>query len=245
MSARVAPPAAVVALHTRPRAVVFDMDGTLLDTEGLAARAWPLAATAIGVEFDAALVPTMIGRNTRDCMTLIVERHGAAFPVDAFIEAMRAAFDDLILHEGIGVMPGAQALLEWLAGCGIPAAVATSTRRVRAEAKLADAGLLPHFRGVTGGDEVNRGKPAPDIYLLAASRLGVDAPHCLAIEDSEPGFLAAHHAGMPVVFVPDQAPPSPALLAYAPRIAATLDDVREWLASLPPAAQVRPRARGA
>jgi len=124
MSARVAPPAAV-ALHTRPRAVVFDMDGTLLDTEGLAARAWPLAATAIGVEFDAALVPTMIGRNTRDCMTLIVERHGAAFPVDAFIEAMRAAFDDLILREGIGVMPGAQALLEWLAGCGIPAAVAT------------------------------------------------------------------------------------------------------------------------
>ncbi|HEY7903145.1 MAG TPA: HAD family phosphatase [Casimicrobiaceae bacterium] len=245
MSAPVASPATAAVLRARPRAVVFDMDGTLLDTEGLAARAWPLAASAIGVEFDAALVPAMIGRNTRDCMTLIVERHGAAFPVDDFVEAMRAAFDDLILREGIGVMPGAQSLLEWLAGRGIPAAVATSTRRVRAEAKLADAGLLPHFRGVTGGDEVHRGKPAPDIYLLAASRLGVDAPHCLAIEDSEPGFLAAHHAGMPVVFVPDQAPPSPALLAYAPRIVATLDGVREWLEGLPPATQAASRAHGA
>lgn len=242
MSARAA---TAVPLRARPRAVVFDMDGTLLDTEGLAARAWPLGASAIGVEFDAALVPRMIGRNTRDCVTLIVERHGAAFPVDALVEAMRVAFDDLILHEGIDVMPGAHALLEWLAGCGIPTAVATSTRRSRAEAKLADAGLLAHFRGVTGGDEVSRGKPEPDIYLLAASRLGVAAPHCLAIEDSEPGFLAAHRAGMAVVFVPDQAPPSPSLLAHVPRIAATLDDVRNWLSSLPPAADADPHARRA
>ena len=99
--------------------------------------------------------------------------------------------------------------------------------------------------GVTGGDEVSRGKPEPDIYLLAASRLGVAAPHCLAIEDSEPGFLAAHRAGMAVVFVPDQAPPSPSLLAHVPRIAATLDDVWNWLSSLPPAADADPHARRA
>ena len=131
----------------------------------------------------------------------------------------------------------------WLEGA--LAQIRTEITAVRAEAKLADAALLAHFRGVTGGDEVSRGKPEPDIYLLAASRLGVAAPHCLAIEDSEPGFLAAHRAGMAVVFVPDQAPPSPSLLAHVPRIAATLDDVRNWLSSLPPAADADPHARRA
>jgi len=216
-----------------PHGVVFDMDGTLLDTEGLASRAWPIAARAIGVEFDVSLIGSMVGRNSRDCSVLISDRHGVQFPVDALMTAMRSAFEELMAREGVAVMPGAVELLEWLAAARVPMAVATSTRRERAEVKLGEAGLLRHFHGVTGGDEVARGKPAPDIYRLAAQRLGVEPARCLAVEDSEPGYDAAVAAGMPVVFVPDQAEPSARLLAARPRIFATLADVHRWLASLP------------
>jgi HAD superfamily hydrolase (TIGR01509 family) len=212
-----------------PQAVVFDMDGTLLDTERLAGRAWPLAARALGIAFDDALVQTMVGRNSRDCAVLIAERHGDAYPVDALMQAMREAYDGLVAREGIAVKDGAHELIDWLAMQRVPMAVATSTRRARAKAKLADAGLLPRFAEVTGGDEVQRGKPAPDSYLLAAARLGVDPAACLAVEDSEPGYVAAAAAGMHVAYVPDQAPPSRALLARNPRLFDTLSHLHRWL----------------
>jgi beta-phosphoglucomutase-like phosphatase (HAD superfamily) len=82
---------------------------------------------------------------------------------------------------------------------------------------------------VVGGDDVTRGKPAPDIYLAAAAALRADPLHCLAIEDSEPGFRAAHAAGMMTILVPDIATPSAELLALAPRIVRSLAEVRELL----------------
>ena len=214
-----------------PAAVIFDMDGTLLDTERLSKRAWPIAATRLGVAFDADLPLAMVGHNTRDCARMIVARHGPAFPVDALLQAMRDAYDDLAEREGIVVMPGARDLVAWLAAQGIALGVATSTRRARAEAKLAAAGLLPHFAVLVGGDEVEHGKPAPDIYLAAAGRLGQPPARCVAVEDSEAGYLSAHRAGMTVALVPDLMPPSPAVLALDARVVPTLAGVQAWLAA--------------
>ena len=94
-------------------------------------------------------------------------------------------------------------LLAWLEGEAIPKAVATSTRKSRAEAKLSRTGLLPRFSTLVGGDEVACGKPAPDIFLEAAARLAIDAGACLVLEDSEPGMRGAIAAGMAAVMVPD------------------------------------------
>ena len=212
-----------------PAAVIFDMDGTLLDTERLSKRAWPIAAAVLGIEFDADLPLAMVGRNTRDCAQMIVARHGPAFPVDALMRAMRDAYDDLASREGIAVMPGAVELIAWLKARRIPLGVATSTRRLRAEAKLEASGLLRHFAALVGGDEVEHGKPAPDIYLAAAARLGQPPQRCVAIEDSEAGYLSAHRAGMTVALVPDLLPPSPAVRALHARVVPTLASVQSWL----------------
>src|SRR5262245_13830094 len=158
----------------RPAAVIFDMDGLMLDTEPLAARAWGEAAAALGVAFDMSLAQAMIGRNFADCGALLRARYAAPYPVDALLGSWHAAYDRIVAREGLALKPGLNELLEWLEANAIPRAVATSTRRERARSKLEHTGLLPRFHDFVGGDEVMRGKPAPDIYVEAARRLGAN-----------------------------------------------------------------------
>jgi HAD superfamily hydrolase (TIGR01509 family) len=217
----------------RPAAVIFDMDGLMLDTERLAPRAWVDAAAAMGVEFDLALTQPMIGRNFRDCQAIIARHYGEAFPTAELMRAWHVAYDAIVEREGILVKPGLLALLDWLDTEGIPKGVATSTRRDRAQAKLELTGLLPRFTALVGGDEVTHGKPAPDIFLAAAARLDEAAAHCLVLEDSEPGVRAALAAGMTPIMVPDLHLPSADLLALSPLVLESLADVPAHLAPLP------------
>jgi HAD superfamily hydrolase (TIGR01509 family) len=218
---------------TRPVAVIFDMDGLMLDTESLALQTWRDAAAAIGVEFDLALLPAMIGRNYRDCREMLREHYGATYPVEQLTATCLTIFDAIVARDGVAQKPGLRELLDWLEGENVARAVATSTRRDRAEAQLAQQGLLERFALLVGGNEVERGKPAPDIFLLAASRLAVAAGDCVVLEDSEPGVRAALAAGMMPIMVPDLHRPSPDLLAREPLVLPSLHDVRTHLALLP------------
>jgi HAD superfamily hydrolase (TIGR01509 family) len=219
-----------VPITRRPAAVIFDMDGLMLDTEPLAARAWGEAATALGVDFDMSLARAMIGRNFADCATMLRARYAAPYPVDALLGSWHAAYDAIVEREGLALKPGLHPLLEWLEANAIPRAVATSTRRERARAKLERTSLLPRFHDIVGGDEVARGKPAPDIYVEAARRLGTDVAYCVALEDSEPGIRAALAAGMSPIMVPDLHPPSPELVALDVVVLPSLHDVlRHWM----------------
>jgi len=217
----------------RPQAVIFDMDGLMLDTERLAPRAWVDAAASMRVEFDMALTKPMVGRNFRDCQAIVDAHYGPAYPTAALMQAWHVAYDAIVAREGIIVKAGLVALLDWLDAQGIAKAVATSTRRDRAQAKLAQTALLPRFATLVGGDEVVRGKPAPDIFLEAASRLKQPATGCIVLEDSEPGVRAALAAGMTPIMVPDLHLPSAALLAMQPLVVASLEDVPSRLAALP------------
>ena len=217
----------------RPRAVIFDMDGLMLDTERLAPAAWSDAARAVGVEFDMTLLPAMVGRNFRDCNALIVERHGDTYPTAELMRAWHVAYDAIVARDGIALKPGLVELLDWLEREDIDKAVATSTRRDRAQAKLAQTGLLQRFTTLVGGDEIARGKPAPDIFLLAAERLAREPGDCLVLEDSEPGVRAALAAGMTPIMVPDLHQPSAELLALGPLVLASLALVPAHLAPLP------------
>jgi len=218
----------------RPRAVIFDMDGLMLDTERLAPRAWVDAAASLRVEFDLALTQPMIGRNFRDCQDIVAGHYGPDYPTAALMQAWHVAYDAIIAREGIVVKAGVWELLDWLDREGIPKAVATSTRRARAQAKLVQTALLPRFATLVGGDEVIHGKPAPDIFLEAAVRLGAPAAECFVLEDSEPGVRAALAAGMTPIMVPDLHLPSAALLAMQPLVLVSLEELPARLACLPP-----------
>ena len=218
----------------RPSAVIFDMDGLLLDTEPLAVRAWGDAAIALGVEFDGALALTLVGHNSVDCAALVRTRYGADYPVDALLSRVHATYDAIVDREGLKLKPGVHELLDWLERHAIPRAIATSTRRERARDQLTRTALLPRFRELVGGDEVAFGKPAPDIYVEAARRLGMSAENCLALEDSEPGIRAALAARMIPIMVPDLRPPSLELVALDFIVLPTLHEVLQHLAELPP-----------
>ena len=223
----------VQPIAERPAAVILDMDGVMLDTEPLAARAWRDAARDLGIEFDDAVTLRLIGLNFPDCRAMLRAHHGDNYPVDELMRKWHGAYDAITEREGVTLKPGVMELLQWLEREGIRKGVATSTRRSRAEAKLASAGVRGYVSVLVGGDEIARGKPAPDIFIEAAARLGIEAPHCIVIEDSEPGVRGALAARMTPIMVPDMQPPSDALLELGPLVLPTLHEVRAHLARLP------------
>jgi HAD superfamily hydrolase (TIGR01509 family) len=217
-----------------PEAVIFDMDGLMLDTEAPALRAWERAARGLGRDFDLTLCRQMIGRDFGDCVALIRARHGADYPVDELTRAWAADYDTIVAAEGIALKPGLVEILDLLDERGIATAVATSTRRERALAKLDRVGLTHRFAALVGGDEIAHGKPAPDIFLAAAARLGVPAGDCIVLEDSEPGIIGAAAAGMMPVMVPDLHQPSVELLLLKPLVLGSLSAVAVHLRAIGP-----------
>lgn len=210
------------------------MDGTLLDTEPLAARAWSEAAAALGVAFDASLPPRLVGRTFADCRTLVAAHHGDDYPTDRLMSGWHAAYDAIVAREGLATKPGVDELFAWLDAAGIARALATSTRRTRALAKLEQAALAARLHAIVGGDEVERGKPAPDIFLAAAQRLGVAPAACVVLEDSDAGVLGALAAGMTPIMIPDQVAPGSAVVLADPLVVASLHEALAHLAALPP-----------
>ena len=199
-------------------AVVFDLDGTLIDTESLCNVAGVEACANLGFPLSMAFFESLAGIDDRTRARLIEEHVGQPVEFAAFL----AEWDRLCtlrFAQGIPLKAGAVELLDALDAAGVPVALATSSRRGPAEEKLAAIGLGHHFRTVVTFDDVAAPKPAPDPYLLAAERLGVAPARCLAFEDSETGARAAHAAGMTVVQVPDL---HPTRGAHAHHVAETL-----------------------
>ena len=161
------------------------------------------------------------------CRRLLADRIGADATVELLARA--EAMYDVVADAGIAHRPGIIDLLDWLVARGIPRAVATSTRRPLAMRKLAAAGLLPYFDAVATSSDVAAQKPAPDVYLLAASKLGVAPARCLVLEDSPTGVRAALAAGMTPVQVPDMLVPDDAARALGHRIVASLGDAQRLL----------------
>ena len=200
------------------KAIIFDMDGLMLDTERLALKAWQLAGVDFGFPISDDIFISMVGRNRRDSDCTLVEIFGSDFPIGAVRDRYRAYLDGWIDEDKLSVKSGLLELLSFLDKISMPKAVATSTEYERAVHKLSLTNLLEHFPIVIAGDQVQRGKPAPDIFLAAAAQLGVLPENCLVLEDSDAGIQAAYEAGMTPVMIPDMKPPSEKSLAFAHRI---------------------------
>jgi len=217
-----------LVLPFRPDAVIFDMDGLLLDSERAILDCMREAAAAQGTDIEDDWWLGMTGRGDAVCRDLLVDRIGAA-ATDRLLARGHTRYVAMA-EAGLPHRPGVVALLDLLAKHDMPRAVATSTQSPLAQRKLAAVGLLHRFAHVCTSSDVAHPKPAPDVYLLAAERLGVAPSRCLVLEDSPTGVRAALAAGMTAVQVPDLLTPDDAVRALGHRIVGSLDDVQGLLA---------------
>jgi HAD superfamily hydrolase (TIGR01509 family) len=218
--------------HHALQAVIFDMDGLMLDTERIAWIAWQRAASDWGFTLSKETFTALIGLTVPDSNAVLQEAFGPEFPVKEARRRRQHYYEAHIQAHGIDLKPGLLTLLARLERRHLPKAVASSTAREGVIHKLRVTGLTGRFEALVGGDEVKRGKPSPDIFLAAADRLGIAPPHCMVLEDSEPGIQAAHAAGMRPVMVPDFKEPSPETASLAHAVLPSLRDVVPLLDAL-------------
>ena len=197
----------------RPAALLFDMDGLLLDSERIARDAFLEVSEGMGPDRAdrEAFFLTLVGSSTRVTRERVAEYLPGAD--HAALEVRWDAAHDRLLARGVPLRPGVADSLDALRGQGVRMAVVTSTHRYRALERLETAEILHHFELVTGGDEVPAPKPDPAPYVQTAAALGLHPRECAAFEDSDRGIAAAMAAGCRGVQIPDRRPdgPRPAL----------------------------------
>lgn len=208
-----------------PAAVIFDNDGLTLDTEHTWTRAEAALYARYGTEFTLDHKREMLG-TSGERSALTMERHlGQPGRGDELRVELRELVHGELDGAGVEPMPGAVELLDALGASGIPLGLATNSGREFATRALRAAGLYERFAAVVSAEDVERPKPAPDVYLAAAAELGADPAACVALEDSETGVAAAKAAGMTVVGVPS----FPGIdLGAADLVVPSLRDERAW-----------------
>jgi HAD superfamily hydrolase (TIGR01509 family) len=184
-------------------AVIFDLDGVLADSEPWWNQIDAKLLARYGVSYRGEYHRNVLGVSYR----LAVEFYKNAFHIPASVEELmrrRGEIATAVFANDVGLFPAAKTTLEQLREMNLPLAVATSSVSASARPLLDRTGIRSFFSVVITGDEVQRGKPAPDIYLRAADKLGISAEACLVIEDSLAGMAAAKAANMRVAAIPDR-----------------------------------------
>jgi beta-phosphoglucomutase-like phosphatase (HAD superfamily) len=233
------------------KAVIFDMDGLMFDTERLCMWAWNQVAGELGREIPESTYMACVGTNNRDTRRIILDELGADFPYEEFYSRARVLMRQEMDRAGPPEKTGLRTLLEFLAKHRIPAAVATSSSRETALWMIDRAGLTGYFTAFAFGNEVTQGKPAPDIFLAALDRLNqarsatagnpqnedtailpaLLPAQCIVLEDSPAGLTGAAAAGMNPVFIKDIAEPSADVLALVKASPRNLAEVIELIAN--------------
>ena len=185
------------------RALIFDLDGLLVDSEPLAARAMADFLRRYGYEPRPEVAAQVLGRRLPEAIAIVRNAYGLEPPV-AELTRIYGEMRLAALRGSVRPMPGAADVIAFGRAARLRLALATSGQRAHADLSLAESGLAGLCDAEATGDEVERGKPAPDLFLLAAERLGVEAPACVVFEDSPLGVAAAVAAGMRAVAVPNQ-----------------------------------------
>ncbi|MFT6557874.1 HAD family hydrolase [Sneathiella sp.] len=198
-------------------AVIFDMDGLLLDTERISLAAFKQTCDAFDLPFDPALYNTLVGCNMVHIEGLL-NKNVEAFPGTPFMDMWQQIYHDEAVMKPVPLKEGVVDFLTFLEAENIPRAVATSTGYKKAVRKLSNAGILDFFHHLSTGDQVTNSKPHPEIYLQAAAKLDIQPERCLALEDSDNGVRAAHGANMLVFQIPDLVDPSPSVRKLDHRI---------------------------
>ena len=213
-----------MSLPRRPAAVIFDMDGLLFNTETLSFESAVTAAAHFGhtVEWD--FFKTLIGRQWPDIRLRLLAALGETFDAEAFRPIWISHYETL-LELRLAIKPGVVEILDLLDRLALPRAIATSSPRRAVDYKVGTFDIAHRFHAIVAQGDYAKGKPEPDPFLTAASRLNVDPAACLALEDSHNGIRSAHAAGMMAVMVPDLLDPSDEIRPFCTAVAHDLHEV--------------------
>ncbi|WP_323194763.1 HAD family hydrolase [Nodularia harveyana] len=214
------------------RAVIFDMDGLLFDTESIARWAWKQALKSHGYQMSDDLYLEFVGRDLTWREKLLKKIYGDSLPFESVTLQRIEIGDQRELQEGLPMKPGVLDLLYGLSDLGVIIGLATGTGRTRAMRRLINAGINEYFSTIVTSEDVTAGKPAPDIFLEASRRLNIDPVQCVVFEDSFVGVEAAFRAGMCPIMVPDIEAPSAEIKGWAYRVLDSLEETRELLGEL-------------
>jgi len=214
------------------RVVIFDMDGLLLDSEKIALTTFIESCRDCHFEPDLEIYYRCIGTTSSQTRKILTEGYGRDFPFEDISALWSHKFQVATLAKTIPLKEGVLSLLQYLNQRGLKKAVVTSTRHEIAVRELSANHILSYFEFVIGGDQVARGKPAPDIYLTACQRFSEDPSGCLALEDSDNGVLAAHNAGLAVIQVQDILEPAPEIRALGHTLVQSLTEVKSLFKQL-------------
>lgn len=210
------------------KGAIFDMDGLLFDTERVYQQTWQEIAAEKGVELGSSFLGAISGTNGR-YMCGVIERYYHVSDGAAIMEeCMRRMGEKLSVY--VPVKKGVYEILDFFRKKNIPMAVASSSAAGQIESNLGKAGIREYFSAVVSGTEVRNGKPAPDIFLCAAERIGCEPSMCFVFEDSENGIKAGYAAGSITIMVPDLMEPSPGIRMYCRKICPDLLQAKKEIA---------------
>ncbi len=212
------------------KAVIFDMDGVLFDTERLYMDGLIVVADKLGLPNMKEAAYDCIGRNANDTRAVMLKAYGEDFDYKTVSSQASDWFHEQIALYGLPIKPGVKELLDDLKQQEYRIGLASSTRRTVVLEQLKQAQIADYFEQVIGGDMVEHSKPEPDIYLIACRELGVEPQEAYAIEDSPNGIRSAYRAGMKPIMVPDLLPADEEMEQLSTVILPDLHQVQAWLA---------------
>lgn len=207
------------------KAVIFDMDGLMFDTEALAKKGWLVIGREMKLPITDEILHRVVGMNAARVEQECVAYFGPGFDYYRFRDLVDSYMRQTLEENGVPLKRGLRELLEFLHASGFKMAVASSSSRATVEHHLENTGLSGYFGALVCGDMVERSKPAPDIFLRAADELGTPPCDCLVLEDSANGIRAAHAAGIRSVMIPDLIEPTAELRSLASSVCESLHDI--------------------
>lgn len=216
-------------LNADIRAFIFDLDGTLIDTEKIYRIIWPQAMAELGYVYTDEQYLSMRSLGRPFAPARFREWYGEDFDYDEARRVRKRLFDAYVEQHGIQLKRGATELLTFLREQGIVTAIATATDLTRAKEYLEMTGLTGYFDRVISATMVEEGKPSPKVYAYACEQLGFEPMNCVAVEDAPNGIMSAYGAGLHVVMVPDLTEPDEELMGMISLRANSLDEIIDYM----------------
>ncbi|MBQ1368857.1 MAG: HAD family phosphatase [Firmicutes bacterium] len=211
------------------KAVVFDMDGVLFDTERISRNSWIEVGKRWGLDGIEIIYPKVIGVNHTDGLQIVKDAYGQDFDAETFTKECAAVMKRMLQEEGLPIKKGVREILEALKQKKIPVGICSSTRTGVIRDHLQKTGLSDYFERIIGGDQILHSKPKPDIYLKACDALEMNPEDCIAVEDSPNGIRSAHAAGLIPVMIPDLVEPTDEMRRLSHVILHDLSDLQSMI----------------